>query len=59
MLIHILEASLCPYSQGGGGGGGGTLIFLYIRRLVSIFRVQFFLILIFLGFSRKMNILGV
>ena len=41
-----------------GGGRGGTLIFSYIRRLGSFFWGSKFLISIFLGDFRKINIFG-
>ena len=41
-----------------GGGGGGTLIFSYMPRLLTFLGSKF-LISIFFGGFRKMNIFGV
>ena len=39
--------------MGGGGGGEGTLILSYIRRLGSIFWVQYFEFQYFWGFQKN------
>ena len=59
-ILVMSDQSLCCLHEGSlglqGRGGGGTLIFSYIRRLGSFFRVQNFEFQYFLGGFRKMNI---
>ena len=54
--ILLLHESLKYWGSSFPGGGGGTLIFSYIRRLGSSFRVQNFEFQYFWGYEDLMDI---